>query len=293
MNKKTFLSQFPTFRKLWGEYLENIKPIPHGWTVMSDYCLDNAEKNDCIAFTICPIFAQPEQMGHFLDKQLPSDIKHIKKFPETTIKFIRDCKIFFSIVFLFPTKQKLADIQDLKTDIAALAESTMITDESRKRLKLFSQSLKKKCLNEKVLKNLSLISFLFGRIVEFLTIKHFNEWINWFPDRDDVMSIGNGIIQDMSNIHLNNAIAGRANCPKIHIGGENPDLKEFIFDPFVRYPDILTGVFSSVSFWKAIKPKEKHVQLWKEGIAGNKRIAVFVMYPDKICCLSLTKQHDS
>lgn len=155
---------------------------------MSDYCLDNQEKNDCIVFIISPILGQPEQMGKFLNKKLSSDIKHLKIIPQDTIEFIRDFKVFFSIVFILQEKQKLVNMQYFKTDIRTLSESPMIMGESRKRIKQFSESLKQKCLGEKTLKNMFLISFLFGRIVEFLTIKHFAEGINWFPDRDSVMN---------------------------------------------------------------------------------------------------------
>lgn len=254
---------------------------------MSDYCLDNQEKNECIDFTISPILGQPEQMGKFLNKKLSSDIKHLKIIPHDTIEFIRDCEVFFSIVFILQEKQKLVNIQYFKNDIKTLSESPMIMWESRKRIKQFSEFLKKKCLGEKILKNMFLISFLFGRIVEFLTIKHFAEGINWFPDRDSVMNIGKGIIKDIANISIHNALSGRANCPNINVGAENPDSKEFIFDPFIRYPDIITGVFSSFPFFVSRKLKEKHIQLLNDSILDNKRIVCFIICLEKTHCFDM------
>ena len=52
-----------------------------------------------------------------------------------------------------------------------------------------------------------------------------------------------------------NAIAGRVKTPIIHMGMENPVTKEFVFDPLVRYPDIITGVFSSISIYEQRTPK--------------------------------------
>ncbi|MBR2392441.1 MAG: hypothetical protein IKA93_02580, partial [Elusimicrobiaceae bacterium] len=61
MNTRTFLSNFPTFVKRWKTYRKKLGGTPLGWTVMSDYCLDDPNKNDCITFTISPILGQVEQ----------------------------------------------------------------------------------------------------------------------------------------------------------------------------------------------------------------------------------------
>lgn len=55
MNTRTFLSNFPTFVKRWKTYRKKLGGTPLGWTVMSDYCLDDPNKNDYITFTISPI----------------------------------------------------------------------------------------------------------------------------------------------------------------------------------------------------------------------------------------------
>ena len=287
MNTRTFLSNFPTFVKRWKTYRKKLGGTPLGWTVMSDYCLDAPNKNDCITFTISPILGQVEPVAKILDKKLPAEIKKMKQVPQETIDFIKKQKEFFSLVFLFPDQDKLFNIQYFKTDMLALAESPMIPEESRKRLKVFARSLERKGLHKKVLQNLSLVSFLYGRIVEFLTIKHYTEAIHWFPDRDSIMREGKGIIRELANVHCTNAIAGRTRYPEVHIGGENLATGEFVFDPFTRYPDIITGVFSSLPIFNSCELKEKHQQLLKGAILNNPRIAWFIMYPDKIRCFDM------
>lgn len=258
-----------------------------GWTVTSDYCLDDPNKNDCITFTISPILGQIEAIAKFLDKKLPVEIKKMKQVPQETIDFIKKQKEFFSLVFLFPDKDKLFNIQYFKTDMSALAESSMIPDESRKRLKLFARSLERKGLHKKVLQNLYLVSFLYGKIVEFLTIKHYTEAIHWFPDRDSIMREGKGIIRELANVSCTNAIAGRTRYPEVHIGGENLATGEFVFDPFTRYPDIISGVFSSLPIFSNRELKEKHLELLQKAILDNPRIAWFVIYPDKMRCFDM------
>lgn len=287
MNTRTFLSNFPTFVKRWKTYRKKLGGTPLGWTVMSDYCLDDPNKNDCITFTISPILGQVEPVAKILDKKLPAEIKKMKQAPQETIDFIKKQKEFFSLVFLFPDKDKLFNIQYFKTDMLALSESPMIPEKSRKRLKVFARSLERKGLHKKVLQNLSLVSFLYGRIVEFLTIKHYTEAIHWFPDRDSIMREGKGIIRELANVSCTNAIAGRTRYPEVHIGGVNLATGEFVFDPFTRYPDIITGVFSSLPIFNSGDLKEKHQQLLKGAILNNPRIAWFIMYPDKIRCFDM------
>ncbi|WP_428052456.1 hypothetical protein [Candidatus Avelusimicrobium faecicola] len=287
MNTRTFLSHFPTFVKRWQTYRKKLGGTPLGWTVTSDYCLDDPNKNDCITFTISPILGQIEAIAKFLDKKLPVEIKKMKQVPQETIDFIKKQKEFFSLVFLFPDKDKLFNIQYFKTDMSALAESSMIPDESRKRLKLFARSLERKGLHKKVLQNLSLVSFLYGKIVEFLTIKHYTEAIHWFPDRDSIMREGKGIIRELANVSCTNAIAGRTRYPEVHIGGENLATGEFVFDPFTRYPDIISGVFSSLPIFSNRELKEKHLELLQKAILDNPRIAWFVIYPDKMRCFDM------
>lgn len=287
MNTRTFLSNFPTFVKRWQTYRKKLGGTPLGWTVTSDYCLDDPNKNDCITFTISPILGQIEAIAKFLDKKLPVEIKKMKQVPQETIDFIKKQKEFFSLVFLFPDKDKLFNIQYFKTDMSALAESSMIPDESRKRLKLFARSLERKGLHKKVLQNLFLVSFLYGKIVEFLTIKHYTEAIHWFPDRDSIMREGKGIIRELANVSCTNAIAGRTRYPEVHIGGENLATGEFVFDPFTRYPDIISGVFSSLPIFSNRELKEKHLELLQKAILDNPRIAWFVIYPDKMRCFDM------
>lgn len=285
MNKKTFLSKFPTFSKRWVKYQKAIAPLPHGWTVTSDYCLDNPHKHDCITFTISPILGQVEQVAHFLDKKLPRDIKQLRNFSKEECEFLRS-KVFFSLVFLIKDKKHMVNMDFFKEDLGNLQKSSLIPEKFVSRFRKFEQTFKCNNLPKKTLQNLSLVSFILGKIVEFLCVKHYTEEIHWFPDRDNIMQIGNGIIKEFLNIQCTNSIAGRVKYPKIRIGTENPKTHQFVFDPYTRYPDIISGIFSSLDFENKRADKEKHLQGLREVILKNPRIVVFSMEPDKISCLN-------
>jgi hypothetical protein len=49
MNTKTFFSGFTSFSEQWKKYKKQISPAPLGWIVISDYCLDDKNKNDDIS----------------------------------------------------------------------------------------------------------------------------------------------------------------------------------------------------------------------------------------------------
>lgn len=289
MNTKTFFSKFPTFARLWAKYQKKIAPLPLGWTVMSDYCLDNRQKHDCITFTISPVLGQIEPVAKFFNEKLPRDIKQIRHFSQDECTFLRQAP-FFSLVFLIKEKKSLVNMDLLKEDIQNLQTNSVIPAKFALRFKKFEQTFKSKNLPRKTLENLSLVSFLFGKIVEFLCVKHYTEEIHWFPDRDNIMQIGDGIIKELSNIQCTNSIAGRVKPPKIRIGIENPTTHQFVFNPYTRYPDIIAGIFSSIDFDNQCADKEKHVQGLKEFVLDNPRIVIFRLEPDKISCINLRKR---
>lgn len=259
---------------------------------MSDYCLDDKGKNDCITFTICPMVPNYD-LSLILKKKLPRDIKDITKPTDEEIKFIRDpYPPFFTISILIKEKEKCASIDYLKEDVKNLKESPHLNEREQKKLNKFNNYLKQKNINHKVLKNMAIIAGMFTRIVEFLTIKHHTEEIHWFPDRDAIMDISDGIILDLVNIQCQGTelIRGRKIPPKLRIGGEDKKNNVFRFDPLVRYPDIITGVVSSIDFDTYTAQEEKHVDLFVNAILGNPRIVIMEMSPNEFKTFPLHKR---
>ena len=98
------------------------------------------------------------------------------------------------------------------------------------------------------------------------------------------MKVGKGIILELANIYCTNNIAGRRKVPEIHIGVEDPNTGNFIFDPFIRYADIINGVFSSIP---SPNVKEKHIQILKDSMVNNPRIVWFLIYPEEMRCFDM------
>lgn len=289
MNTKTFLSKFISFSKQWEKYKKRITPLPLGWIVMSDYCLDDKNKNDCITFTICPM-VQNYHLVPWLEKKLSRDIKDITKVTDAEIEFIRNPNPpFFTISMLIKEKEKIANIDNLKIDMKNFKESLYLNSKQQKQFNEFDNYLKKKKINSRVLENMQLIVFMFTRIVEFLTIKHNTEEIHWFSDRDAVMDISDRIILDLINIQCTNLLHGRRSVPKFSVGVEDKENGIHRFDALIRYPDIITGVISSMDFDRGFPEKEKHFDLFVNAILENPRIIIMEMLPEEIKILNLRK----
>jgi len=289
MNNKTFFSQSRNLFQRWKRYKERINPVPPGWLISSDYCLDDKNKNDCITFTISPV---PElgKFFAFLNKKLPKDIKNMSKVPDEVIKFIRDNKIFFTISVIIKNKEKMVDIDDLRIDVENLKTSPHLRPQELKELNEFSNYLKKKKINQNVLRNMKLVIFLFTRLVEFLTIKHYTEAIYWAPDRDAVMDIADGIILHLIKTECTNLLHGRRKIPELHIGIEDKKKNLFRFEALIRYPDIIAGVISSVDFDTYAAQKEKHFDLFVNAIGGNPRIVIMEWSPNEFKTFPLHKR---
>ncbi len=289
MNTTTFFSKFISFSEKWEKYKKLIAPIPLGWIIMSDYCLDDKDKNDSISFTICPMVPN-YNLSLWLRKKLPRDIKKITKVTDEEIKFIRDpSPPLFTISILIREKEKINTIENLKIDIKNLKESPFLNLKQQKKINKFDNYLKQNNINHKVLRNMEIIISIFTRIVEFLTIKHCTEEIHWFPDRDAVMDISDRIILDLINMQCSNLLQGRRMRPKIRIGLENKEKNIFVFEPLVRYPDIITGTVSSIDFNQQSTKKEKHFDLFVNAILENPRIVIMELSPSEFKVLPLRK----
>ena len=103
-------------------------------------------------------------------------------------------------------------------------------------------------INESLVRGLVII---LGIIVEFLIIKHNASKVLWFSDRGKIIDFNEGIVIDFVNMCYHNLVKQRGGTDFIFaIVKENSLTKQFDFDPMIRYPDIISGVVSSINFQK-------------------------------------------
>ena len=272
--------------KQWDKYKRMLSRklgrIPSEWLILSDYCLDDPQKNPCITFTISPM-QDLYTLGRILQENLPRDFKDIGTVPEKTLIFLRDYKYFFTLALIFSDINKAEIVKGLQDMVVYVCDNyPKMSPAMMSRVKKFREYLKRRNKNYNVLKNLSLIAIVFSQIVEFLCIKHSAKQIQWISDRDDVLNIEGGIIFDIINIITTQLIYGRRRSISLGVGLEDKKAKEFSFDMFIRYPDLVTGAVSSINYEKHQVTKPKHLELLINSIFKNPNILMLRLQNERL-----------
>lgn len=286
MNTRTELSHHKNIMKQWDKYKRMLSRklgrIPSEWLILSDYCLDDPQKNPCITFTISPM-QDLYALGRILQENLPRDFKDIGTVPEKTLIFLRDYKYFFTLALIFSDINKAEIVKGLQDMVVYVCDNyPKMSPAMMSRVKKFREYLKRRNKNYNVLKNLSLIAIVFSQIVEFLCIKHSAKQIQWISDRDDVLNIEGGIIFDIINIITTQLIYGRRRSISLGVGLEDKKAKEFSFDMFIRYPDLVTGAVSSINYEKHQVTKPKHLELLINSIFKNPNILMLRLQNERL-----------
>ena len=278
MNTKTVLSQYPAFMGRWKKY-KKFFPDVKNWFISSDYCFDKNKYNQVITFTICPSVNIKSLEAH-LQKDLPKDIKHLTHISDEMISFLKTNYLFFSISFIIKGKSDLL-IDNLKDSIPKWIEQLEINNKIEyhkqiQKYKLLQQYLTQKSYNKKLVCNLCLTSISLAFIIEFLIIKYDAKKILWISDRDDMLNLCGGVMVDIVQSSYNGLLNKRKK-ENIFFGvaKENSKNHKFEFDGLIRYPDIISGVISSIDFERNICDKEKHFDLFVNVVADNERIQAF------------------
>lgn len=283
MNTKTVLSKYPQFIKDWKSYKKQFPNVTE-WYVASDYCLskDSSKPTKVMTFTICPAI-NLELLQTQVARFLKSDVKDRKNFSDTEIQFIRDNGFFFSIAVVVEKQGcELVDKLRLELDswIRQIKEKTnneMFT-QRLKRFQRLKQYLGQKSHNADLVTKITLIAFMVGIIIEFLIIKHDARKVLWISDRGKVMDFGEGVAIELANMSYHKLVNGRRGQNFLFgVAAEDPISKQFNFDPMIRYPDIISGVISSMDLDKNVSTGQKHFDMFVNGISGNRRIHVFRM----------------
>ena len=286
MNTRTELSHHKNIMKQWDKYKRMLSRklgrIPSEWLILSDYCLDDPQKNPCITFTISPM-QDLYTLGRILQENLPRDFKDIGTVPEKTLIFLRDYKYFFTLALIFSDINKAEIVKGLQDMVVYVCDNyPKMSPAMMSRVKKFREYLKRRNKNYNVLKNLSLIAIVFSQIVEFLCIKHSAKQIQWISDRDDVLNIEGSIIFDIINIITTQLIYGRRRSISLGVGLEDKKAKEFSFDMFIRYPDLVTGAVSSINYEKHQVTKPKHLELLINSIFKNPNILMLRLQNERL-----------
>ena len=288
--KTTLSSHIPSFMHDWRNYKRGLKGLKFtDWIISSDYCLDDKNKpNDVITFTIFPrVF--PKELFLEIDRCVPADIKNVTHFSDVTLNYLKNSPYFFNISILLENRENFCKkaqlIKMFEKLISIYKQFSLDMQECHKedyrRIQKFAQYLKQGNCSKKLLSTLLLVTQHFSVIVEFLLIKEKHSQIFWCSDRDSIISFKDGIIFNFVRMCVPILIKGRIKDYSVKCVGYSNG--EFLFEPFIRIPDIICGVLSSV---KHIDDnfqydKDKHKQLFDQIVIDNPKLVILKSTFDK------------
>lgn len=288
--KTTLSSHIPSFMHDWRNYKRGLRGLTFtDWIISSDYCLDDKNKlNDVITFTIFPrVF--PKELFSEINRYVPADIKNVTHFSDVTLNYLKSSSYFFNISVLLENKENFfpkAQLAKLFDQLISVYKQFSLDvqehhkDDYRK-IQKFAQYLKRRNCSKKILSTLLLVVQHLSVIVEFLLIKEKQSQIFWCSDRDSIISFNDGIIFNFVRMCVPMLIKGRIKEYSVKCVGDSNE--EFLFDPFIRIPDIICGVLSSVKYIddNFQYDKDKHKQLFDQIVIDNPKLVILKSTFDK------------
>lgn len=285
MDKKTTLTKaIPDLMEKWQRYKRGLKGMKiTDWCISSDYCFGDPDKIDVATFTIFPIDCM-RIINREIKENLPHDIKKVKQFSEKELNYLKNSKYFFNISFVIENlKYAFNEEKALKEFSDTLkAYETMNIDKNNesikdrhKQLVEVCNYLKQKSHSTKKLSQIYFVAHIVSIIMEFLLIKEKGRNLRWCSDRGHIASFLDGIIFNLMQAYLYHYLRNRVTNYYIHLPLEIKESnKEYPYDTFIRVPDIITGVMSSLVFTDIglTVQKEKHGSLLSEILVDNPRI---------------------
>lgn len=285
MDRKTRLTQtIPDFIDNWNNYKKGLKHLKiTDWCISSDYCFDNSEKIDAATFTIFPLSCMRIIYNEINDK-LHNDIKNKKHFSDKELQYLKESPYFFSISVIIDNlknafNEKIAKEQISKA-LKFYQESPSLSfsqdaNDFYKQYNSFYNQLKQKGHSNKMPAYIYFVSQFVGQILEFLIIKEHGRHPHWCPDRGHIADFQQGIMFTLMNNYLYKLIRNRVQNYCVVLPAELQNCSgSYIYDPFIRIPDIITGAMSSlVAISDGLTAQQqKHRDIIAKCIVDNKKI---------------------
>ena len=285
MDRKTRLTQtIPEFMDDWNNYKKGLKHLKiTDWCISSDYCFDNSEKIDTATFTIFPLNYMKIIYNEINDK-LHNDIKNKKHFSDKELQYIKESPYFFSISVIVDNIKNAFNEDIAKSQISAALkfykENPNISlypnaKDIYKQYNSFYNFLTQKGHSKKMPAYVYFVSQFVGQILEFLIIKEHGRCPRWCSDRGHIADFQQGIMFTLMHNYLHRLIRNRVKDYRIILPAElRNSLGSYIYDPFIRIPDIITGAISSlVTVSNGLTAlQQKHRDIIAKSIVDNKKI---------------------
>ena len=248
-------------------YLKKFPDITK-WTVYSDYCLDDKNKNsDVYSFALFPHIKDFRMLLDEISSNIKKDLKEKKVIAEETLDYLKN-ENFFVFNFIFPKKYfnakdfyKEKEINSLKKHIEIIKDNWK-DDESKRRilmlLRKWVKELEVKSFSIKLYFQILICSFLAAYICVLLQREKGNvEIYSWLSDQDDMTTFAEGVITAIYILRKEEIkTIMKLKIKPIIEGFYTPKSdKELFYEPLIKIPDHFCGTLATV-----IKNNENNLQ---------------------------------
>lgn len=255
------------------------------WTVVSDYCISDINKNnDVISLVIVANHATAKDICEYLAKVAPKDIKKTNDVPLGLVQYLTCAyPITFSLSFVLRRKEALLraylrteEMADFVPDACEMLASwrnnspvpNEYFDQAIKRFKSFEQDLRRKHVNESLARQIHLTAASVAVAFHLLTKSTSAGFLRWISDRDALIDRYDTVVYDLAYFYfvllqsrysehaLNDAGPSPLNVPGIQF--ELPEKTgKHRFDEMVRLPDYLAGTLADIDLDEITFSKKK------------------------------------
>lgn len=159
---------------------------------------------DCMAFTVLPYDAWPQEIQANVNSSLPKDLKKSKELAPEAIGWLRDDRRFHIVITLNKELRiffngegsdalKIAR-EHLDLTVASIVDPKL--ENTRQRFKQLRQKSLANNFRVNLLADIWLLGVFFAALTILLSREQKCELIGWFPDRDDMTNYCDGIWHD-------------------------------------------------------------------------------------------------
>lgn len=256
------------------------------WNFISDYCLDNNEKNDVIAFSLMPYIVDISSLQKAIRKHLPKDIKNTQIISQNALSFLKNIPFIFNIAFIIDgkhnifghSKQDRKKVMQEAIDITLLYFATHGNKECLTKLNRLRQKMKAKSFNCNLYENIYLTAILSAYVgLIFTRLKGMSKYC-WFPDRDAMSEYCDRLLDTMHTCNYahflenNNIDYKKVKDSFICYKGEGDS--SLWYDDLIKLPDYIAGTLASWNIKENSVHKDKHLQMLEKVCADNPRLFI-------------------
>ena len=253
-------------------------PSGYPWTVVSDYVIGADEKHaDVFTFVIIAPHTTPDDIGGYIAKVAPKDIKEVRQAPPGLLQYLGiKLEVNFSISFVIDKKSMLlrdylnpipmSDFIEDACDFVTMLRKDAIPsekldpayyDEVVRRLRIFGRDLKRKNPNDKLSRQIYLAAGFAATVFYLVTCSTAPGFLRWISDRDKLIEHNDTVVYDLAYIFYVLMMAGRPGLEPCEQGHLTIDIPKGLFeipertgkhrfDSLVRLADYLAGTLADM-----------------------------------------------